>query len=225
MAGPHPALPQKVVLDKDLLLLDANDDVIREDRCAAPVRMLLAGAPTIGPGLSPWHPQQHQTDVWGEEELGGEASSLPCSALMQRRRTMEWVTPGASHGRRHRTSRTQPQRTYFWHKCKCCTTRGCERRPPWWSGCVSCVHSLFVPCPLVGPGCTIYRTQAEISRLDVAVSLPHHTCVSLPLWSEVNKNYFRGNGEVNKKYIFTEWGKTNSISMQGMAALMEVNEK
>ncbi len=73
----------------------------------------------------------------------GEASSLPCSASAQRRWTMEWATPGSLHGRRQRTSRTQLQCTYFWHKCKCCTARGCKRRPPWWSGCVSCVHSHF----------------------------------------------------------------------------------
>ncbi len=45
----HLPLPQKAVLDKDLLLLDADDDVICEDRHAAGVRVLLAGAPTITP--------------------------------------------------------------------------------------------------------------------------------------------------------------------------------
>ncbi len=113
------------------------------------------------PCLSSRHPQQHQTDVWGEEELGGEASLSPCSASTQRCRTTEWATSGASHGRRRRTSRTQPKCTYFWHKCKCCTARGCKRRPPWRSSCVSCVHSLFVPCALVGPGYAINCTQAQ----------------------------------------------------------------
>ena len=49
MAVPHPAPPQKVVLDKDLLLSDANNDVICEDHHTAPVRMLLTEAPTIAP--------------------------------------------------------------------------------------------------------------------------------------------------------------------------------
>jgi hypothetical protein len=45
MVVPHPALPQKIVLDEDLLLSDANDNVVRNDRRAAPVRMLLAERP------------------------------------------------------------------------------------------------------------------------------------------------------------------------------------
>jgi hypothetical protein len=38
---PHPALPQKAGLDEDLLLPDADNDVAREDRCTAPIKMLL----------------------------------------------------------------------------------------------------------------------------------------------------------------------------------------
>jgi hypothetical protein len=45
----HPALPQKVVLNEDLLLPDADDDIVRKDGLAAAIRMLLAGAPTIAP--------------------------------------------------------------------------------------------------------------------------------------------------------------------------------
>ena len=42
-------MSQKEVLDKDLLLLDADDDVVCEDHRAAGIRVLLTGVPTIAP--------------------------------------------------------------------------------------------------------------------------------------------------------------------------------
>ena len=45
------------------------------------------------------------------------------------------ATPGALHGQRCRTSRTPPQPPYFWHRCTCCTARGCKRKYCTWYYC------------------------------------------------------------------------------------------
>ncbi len=103
MAVPHHALPQKVVLDEDLLFSDANNDVVCEDRRAAPIRMLLAGAPAIAP-VRP-HDIHNNTRrmCGGRRNLGGSLlrrlARLRCDGVGRRngRRRALRTDDGAAH--------------------------------------------------------------------------------------------------------------------------------
>jgi hypothetical protein len=68
----HLTLAQKEVLDEDLLLLDADDDIVSENRCAAAIRVLLTGASSITP-VCPNNVNNHAGQMHGGKRriLGG----------------------------------------------------------------------------------------------------------------------------------------------------------
>jgi hypothetical protein len=160
---PHPALPQKAGLDKDLLLPHADNNVARKDCCAAPIRMLLTGATTIAP-VCP-HNIHNNTRRMCEGRrilgvrllrcfLGFDAASddgmgdAGCFALT--------MAPHIAHSNAVHLFSAQVQVLHCqrWREAASMV-----------EGCVSCVHSLFAPCALAGTGCTINHTQAKTGHV------------------------------------------------------------